>query len=250
MARFMILCNRCKLSIYSAMKTYLLTLILIAGLSAASPGKPINDIYSVKEPALEEESYVNDIRFNTRMIASEALLDGYETRLEEEANVNDIPFDTRKVACKYLFCKMMATLHEPEVDDIPFNTETIFRDCMVDRMTNGYRQERDVRDISFDTRTIASVSLLEEATIHFRDEEETFDLPAFREAYHACNMIMPEPSQIWVLVKSSKKSNGKSIRLKKSDYTIIYPVRIEIPRMEQSFDYYLKEISVSPVLSL
>jgi hypothetical protein len=128
------------------MKTYILSIALIVLISASTQGKPINDIYSVREPALTDEPYVNDIPFSTALTAAGEMFDGYEARLKDEPAVNDIPFNTREIACKYLFCKMMASFSEPEAQDIPFDTRAIFRDCMMDRMTRNYRNEPSQKD--------------------------------------------------------------------------------------------------------
>jgi hypothetical protein len=193
------------------MKTYLITIVLILGLSVASLGKPINEIYSVKEPTIAEEAYVNDIPFNTRLIASDALLDGYEAKLEEEANVEDIPFDTWKIACKYQFCKLMLSFREAEADDIPFDTEAIYQECLMARMTGLYREEKNCQDTWFEKN---------------------------------------EPAHIWVVVRSPKKIQGKTLKIRYDDELITYPVTIEIPNLDQHFDYIMKEISVSPIFSL
>ena len=74
------------------MKTFILTLILSFGLSAINYGRPINDIYSIQDPPLEEEAYVDDIPFNTEMIFATYQLDKVTREYRNELEVNDIPF--------------------------------------------------------------------------------------------------------------------------------------------------------------
>jgi hypothetical protein len=128
------------------MKTLILSLILVIGFSASNHGKPINDIYSVKEPIFTEEAYVNDIPFNTWEIAVEAIFEGDEAKLPEESYVNDIPFDTRTIACKYLLLKMLETRGEANVNDIPFSTEKVLCERLADLLTEQYRNEKNVND--------------------------------------------------------------------------------------------------------
>lgn len=49
---------------------------------------------------LEEESYVDDIPFNTKEVFEAYILS--QLVLEEETYVDDIPFDTEKVLCDYI----------------------------------------------------------------------------------------------------------------------------------------------------
>ena len=100
------------------MKTLLISTLMFLVLGSAS-AKPIRDIISLKEPALATEEYVNDIPFNTGLIAGEAIMmkDGWE--ISEESNVNDIPFDTRSIANEVLLKRIVSTYLEEEVNDIP-----------------------------------------------------------------------------------------------------------------------------------
>ncbi|MCK9401068.1 MAG: hypothetical protein M0Q51_13890 [Bacteroidales bacterium] len=100
------------------MKSLILSFLLIFGLASPNIGKPINDIYSIKEPDFAEEAYVNDI-----------------------------PFDTRAIAGKYLLRRMMETSDEANVNDIPFNTEKILYEELAARLTDQYRNEKSVFDI-------------------------------------------------------------------------------------------------------
>jgi hypothetical protein len=125
------------------MKTYILSILLIFGLAAQNHGKPITEIYSLKDPVIAEEAYVNDIPFNTWEIAVEAILDGDEARLEEESYVDDIPFDTRKIALEFLLQKIEDESEETSINDIPFDTEKIMYDELTARMTEKYRKDEN-----------------------------------------------------------------------------------------------------------
>ena len=129
------------------MKSLILSFSLILGLAAPNIAKPINDIYSIKEPSVTEEAYVNDIPFDTYEIAVGSILDGDELKLEDEAYVNDIPFDTRAIAGKYLLHRMIETSNEVNVNDIPFSTEKILYEQLAARLTEQYRNETGTNDI-------------------------------------------------------------------------------------------------------
>lgn len=132
---------------YKAMKTLILSFLFIIGLAAPNIGKPINDIYSVKEPVFKDEAYVNDIPFNTYEIAVGVILEGDELELEEEAYVNDIPFDTRAIASKFMLLENLETSDEFNVNDIPFNTEKIFYEKLLGLLSEQYRDELGAYDI-------------------------------------------------------------------------------------------------------
>jgi hypothetical protein len=129
------------------MKSLILSFLLILGLATPNIAKPINDIYSIKEPSFAEEAYVNDIPFDTYEIAVGSILEGDEVKLEDEAYVNDIPFDTRAIAGKYLLRRMIETSYELNVNDIPFSTEKILYEQLVARLTEKYRNEIGTNDI-------------------------------------------------------------------------------------------------------
>jgi hypothetical protein len=82
---------------------------------------------------MKEESYIDDIPFNTAEIF-DAYFNGDTNIIElpspsDEAYIDDIPFNTEKVAAEVLSEKAMAetfTLHDEEyIDDIPFDTKII-----------------------------------------------------------------------------------------------------------------------------
>jgi len=129
------------------MKTFLLTSILLAGLTVLSYGKPINNVYSVVEPEMADEAYISDIPFNTWEIAVDAILSGDEATLPEENYINDIPFNTREIACRYWLKHMLETTGEININDIPFSTERIYCEYFVALLTEKYRNEQNTSDL-------------------------------------------------------------------------------------------------------
>ena len=202
------------------MKTLILSLVLIFGLAGPNHGKPINDIYSIKEPILTEEAYINDIPFDTWEIAVEAILEGDEVKLAEEPYVNDIPFDTRAVACKYLLRRMIETSGEANVNDIPFSTEKILCEQLAARLTEQYRDEKNVNDLP--------------------------EAPN----YIICTYKKGVPTCFTVKVKTPKNPNFRQRNIEDSDYTIIYPVKLEIPKIEVSDDAVNHELQIVTGFSL
>ena len=131
----------------ATMKTLILTSILLTGLTVFSYAKPLNDIYSIQEPILTEESYIDDIPFDTWEIAVDAIMDGDEVNLEEESYVNDIPFNTHEIACRVLLRKMLETSGEININDIPFSTEKIYCEYLAAIITEQYRNEQNIPDL-------------------------------------------------------------------------------------------------------
>ena len=128
------------------MKTVLLSIILIICFTVAGTGKPINEIYSIQEPVLSEESYVNDIPFNTWDVAVDAILTGDEAKLEDETYVDDIPFSTREIACRHILSRMLEETGEININDIPFNTERIYCEYLAELLIEKYRNEANIND--------------------------------------------------------------------------------------------------------
>jgi len=130
------------------MKALILTTVLILGLAATNHGKPINNIYSMKDPIVTlDEPYVDDIPFNTWEIAVGAIMDGNEVKMGEEGYVDDIPFDTRKIANQVLLKKIEENDGEANVNDIPFSTEKIMYTELATRLTENYRNEANTCDL-------------------------------------------------------------------------------------------------------
>ena len=129
------------------MKSLILSCLLIFGLTSQNYSKPVIDIYSIKDPVITEEAYINDIPFDTYKVAVESILEGEELQLKDEAYINDIPFDTKVIADKYLLNMKVKTLDETYIDDLPFNTAIIFYEKLAARLTEQYRDETGTNDI-------------------------------------------------------------------------------------------------------
>lgn len=89
-------------------------------------------ILSVKGFEMESETYVDDIPFNTEIIAAQALYNqavAVEFDMEEEEYINDIPFNTDSLAKVGLSNQALAQdfsiESETYIDDIPFDTSKI-----------------------------------------------------------------------------------------------------------------------------
>ena len=80
--------------------------------------------------------------------------------LTEETYINDIPFNTRTIFCRFIKCKVMnlKLQDEPAVDDIPFNTSEISSQILNPLPANKtiLDDEAFIDDIPFDTSEIAS----------------------------------------------------------------------------------------------
>jgi hypothetical protein len=129
------------------MKSVILSFLLIFGLAAPNYSKPINDIFSIKDPVITEEIYINDIPFDTYEVAVKSILEGDELKLQEEAYVNDIQFDTKAVAEKCLRNKKMKSSDEANINDLPFSTEKVFYEKLTARLTEQYRNETGTNDM-------------------------------------------------------------------------------------------------------
>lgn len=83
---------------------------------------------------MKEEDGVDDIPFNTTLIAEAALatldsIHSFDVLMQEECNVEDIPFDTNQIFVSAMAEKaeneQFKHTDEPSVMDIPFNTRLI-----------------------------------------------------------------------------------------------------------------------------
>lgn len=133
------------------MKTQILILVLslLTGLGSSAS----NCVFY-----LADEEYVDDIPFDTEIIASrffsENFADNDPTNLPEESYVNDIPFNTKKIACDFLvisLCKKYFPEDEDCVNDIPFNTEEIASNHLLNCYEYSLEDEAYVDDIPFNT---------------------------------------------------------------------------------------------------
>lgn len=204
------------------MKKLVLSVLLIFGLAATNHGKPINFIYSLDDPiAIEEESYIDDIPFNTWQVAVDALVSGDELKLEDEPYINDIPFDTKAIAGEYLLRKIEKNSAESSVNDIPFNTEKVMYEELSSRLTEVYRQEQNTNDLPCEALSRKKA-----------DHGDTYYIPASRE-------------------------NGErrySDRQKKMELRyfqpIIYPVKLDVTRIKMKNEPIDAPLIASPSSSL
>lgn len=127
----------------------LLNTALLSG-GNINPNYPGNDTLApsrplVSLPSIEDESYINDIPFDTRAVAFKSLYINI-AKPEAEAYINDIPFDTYKVV--NLLKSSLKDIHPEEeayIDDIPFNTADVAAD---------YALKASNKSIVFDQKNI------------------------------------------------------------------------------------------------
>lgn len=106
--------------------------VLLSG-GNINPNYPGNDTLALTKtmvslPMVEEESYINDIPFDTRVVAYKSLYNSL-AKPEPEAYINDIPFDTYKVVNQLK--SSIKDIHPEEeayINDIPFDTADIVSD--------------------------------------------------------------------------------------------------------------------------
>lgn len=84
------------------------------------------------ESVIKEEQYIDDIPFNTEVIAAKARFEKAittEFQLEDETYIDDIPFKTDSLAKIILSNQAMSLNFKMEeenyIEDIPFNTSEI-----------------------------------------------------------------------------------------------------------------------------
>lgn len=81
--------------------------------------------HTMSMPIPEEESYINDIPFDTEAIAAGSYFMNL-LKPEPEAYIDDIPFNTAEVVAMYNYT--LLNIHPEEeayIDDIPFDTSVI-----------------------------------------------------------------------------------------------------------------------------
>ena len=113
-----------------------------------------------------EETFINDIPFDTKTVVTELLADkALEAfRFEQEEYVNDIPFDTEAIASIVTEKgnAMPDFEEEPYIDDIPFNTEKIACESHYNTAVSvnfEMEDENYINDIPFNTAFIAGMHL-------------------------------------------------------------------------------------------
>jgi hypothetical protein len=142
-------------------KTYLPTLLLIISLMFVA-----NTFALKRDVKLEEETYIDDIPFDTEWVVKEVLNPVID--FEDEADVDDIPFNTAYLAATTTVYEME---EEAYVDDIPMNTEMVVN--LLDFDTVDFEDEANVDDIPFNTAYVAATA----AVYEMETEVEVEDIP-------------------------------------------------------------------------
>lgn len=106
----------------------------------------------------DEESYINDIPFDTEMISEQILLNQLQDySFEDEAYINDIPFNTEIVA---LEVNPAAFENEEEtINDIPFDTEWIVANYnykIALTQSFDFTDENTIYDIPFEINNLST----------------------------------------------------------------------------------------------
>lgn len=166
----------------------LLSVLLIPAFSAfasttndSDPSSDLPFCYSsvtISAFSLEEESYIDDIPFNTEKIYKQACCYykhygrySADFTLGEEDYIEDIPFNTIEIASSVMngsflmkpFPQTFFLSEEPYIDDIPFKTEEVIADSLEQKEKNkesytitsfNLRDEEYIDDIPWDTREL------------------------------------------------------------------------------------------------
>jgi hypothetical protein len=185
----------------------------------SAQAKPIKDIISLKEPALSAEEYVNDIPFNTALIAGETLILRGGLEMKQEGNVDDIPFDTRTIANEVLLDRIVAGSEEAAVNDIPFDTRRIYQECLMARLIREFENESEINDIPYQTVCIISTS------------------------------FSNEPAYLVVKKKMGKKGHRNN-NIEEYQYTILQPYKINFSAPALNTNILTRELMVYPGSSL
>jgi len=109
-------------------------------------------------PKLIEETYINDIPFDTEIVAESYSMNEMEKDFDfsEEFEIYDIPFNTACITadCRYeiAIAEEFEMEEETYINDIPFNTEEI----VTTENTVDFDDEAFINDIPFDTYAVAN----------------------------------------------------------------------------------------------
>lgn len=98
----------------------------------------------------------------TVCISSQLKADGFDPRINDEASIFDIPFNTQHIYGEVMLERALAVnfeaAEEAYINDIPFDTQCVAKKAMADasaeqRFTT--REEAYIDDIPFNTESIA-----------------------------------------------------------------------------------------------
>ena len=116
---------------------------------------------SANEIYFEDEAYINDIPFDTKMVVEN--LNNSVFQFEDEAYIDDIPFNTASINAQYLYEEAIAEDYnfeeESDIIDMPFETEVIAATYAYNLVLNEnfeMSEENYVDDIPFNTCVIAA----------------------------------------------------------------------------------------------
>jgi hypothetical protein len=129
------------------MKTIILSLLLIFGLTTQNYSKPINDIYSIKDPVYTSDINGNGIPRSMKDITVASAPDSNDVRLNDEAGLNTNPFDSGVNSSNSLSHMKMKTLEDANISDLPINAEKIFYEKLSERLTEQSQKETGTSDI-------------------------------------------------------------------------------------------------------
>lgn len=139
-------------------KTILPLLMLVMAMEA-----PARELPSVCY--LSEESYVDDIPFDTKSVVFHSGISPFA--LPEEGYVDDIPFSTRSVVTGQDTDSLPKLNEESYIDDIPFDTEKIYNEYLLAGITDEYRNEPETTDnVAEDCQKIATCRMFFNQPIH------------------------------------------------------------------------------------
>jgi len=107
-------------------QTYMTTILTTLALTFALT-------VTAQEFTFDDEELIDDIPFDTEMIAHQAEAENglASFRFEDEDFINDIPFDTEKVVANYHYNEAVSKEfnfpEEATIDDIPFDTHAVVK---------------------------------------------------------------------------------------------------------------------------
>ena len=153
--------------------TQLTALFLILSLMFAT-----NTFALKRDIKFEEETYIDDIPFDTEWIVNELM--NAPIDFEDEAYIDDIPFSTGNLVANYNYSNATSTIFiiedENYVDDIPMNTQLVVNELS----TVDFEDEANIDDIPFNTELVVKNYNFNNAlqlSYEFNEEAYVDDIP-------------------------------------------------------------------------
>ncbi len=131
-----------------AMKSLIISSFFVLGLASLNYGKPIYDIYSVKDQVVTERSFSSCNPAVSHEIAFEAVVDTNNLMPADKAHLNEIPEDTEVVSAKSIHRMKMKTVSEANISDSARDEEKVFNEKLEERSTEQYWNEPAGKEIS------------------------------------------------------------------------------------------------------